>query len=262
MNNEEKISIIIHTYNAEKHLEKVLDAVRGFDEVIVCDMESTDSTLSIAERYGCRVITFPKGNHTIPEPARDFAIHHASNKWVLVVDADEIVTPELRDYLYSRIKKEDCPAGLYIPRQNMFMGHFIKGFNRDYQLRFFVEQGTYWPPYIHTFPTVQGRVERVPKSCKNVKILHLADMPLSQFIAKINLYTTDELDKNAEKNYGFGALLWRPFWRFFRTYVLQGSFRNGLRGFIQACYSGIYQFMAVSKAIEKRMREADDHKAL
>jgi glycosyltransferase involved in cell wall biosynthesis len=107
----DKISVVINTYNAEKYLQRVLDSVKGFDEVLICDMESTDATISIAQKNGCRVVTFPKGKHTIVEPARDFAIHEAKGPWVLVVDADELVTPELKDYLYDRILKPQEAIG-------------------------------------------------------------------------------------------------------------------------------------------------------
>lgn len=73
------ISVIINTYNSARHLEKVIDSVKDFDEIIVCDMESTDDTVDIARRKGAHVITFPKGNHTCCEPARNFAIEHASS---------------------------------------------------------------------------------------------------------------------------------------------------------------------------------------
>ena len=62
MNSENKISVVINTYNAEQYLEEVLEAVKGFDEILVCDMESTDRTVAIAQANGCRVVTFPKGD--------------------------------------------------------------------------------------------------------------------------------------------------------------------------------------------------------
>jgi glycosyltransferase involved in cell wall biosynthesis len=125
MNEENKISVVINTWNAEQHLRKVLESVKGFDEVLVCDMESTDSTLEIAREYGCRIVTFPKEGHTIVEPAREFAIHEAIHKWVLVIDADEVVTPQLKDYLYSQISQSQGPTGIAIPRKNYFMGRFM-----------------------------------------------------------------------------------------------------------------------------------------
>ena len=89
MNEKNKISVVINTYNAEQNLERVLESVQGFDEVLICDMESTDHTLEIARKKGCKVVTFPKADHKSAEPARTFAIQAASNPWVLVVDADE-----------------------------------------------------------------------------------------------------------------------------------------------------------------------------
>ena len=93
---KKEISVVINTYNAEKFLQRVLDSVKDFDEIVICDMESTDHTVEIAQHAGCKVVTFPKANHTCVELARNFAIQSASSPWVLVVDADELVTPELR----------------------------------------------------------------------------------------------------------------------------------------------------------------------
>lgn len=254
MEGEGKISVVINTYNAEQHLAKALEAVKAFDEIVVCDMESTDSTLDIARRYGCKIVTFPKGNHKSAEPARTFAIQSASSKWVLVVDADEIITPELRQALYTAIASPDCPAGYYIPRKNMFMGMFVRDFHYDYQLRFFIREGTEWPPYVHTFPTVQGRVEKL-KAGRDACMLHLMDETMHEYMAKMNEYTDNEVEKKCEKNYGVGALLWRPVWRFFKKYFMDGSYRMGTRGLIRAVMAAVYQFVLVSKIIEKRYRD-------
>jgi glycosyltransferase involved in cell wall biosynthesis len=251
MSEDNKISVIINTYNAEQHLRKVLDSVKDFDEVVVCDMESTDHTLEIAKEYGCKIVTFPKENHTCCEPARTFAIQSASNKWAFVVDADEIVTPELREELYQIIQQPNCAAGYYIPRQNMFMSMFVRDFHYDYQLRFLVREGTEWPPYIHSLPKVPGRVEKL-KARKEARLLHLMDETMHEYITKMNIYTDNETDK---KQYGTLALFWRPLWRFFKSYVMDGSFRMGTRGLIRSLMAALYQFILVSKIIEKRYRD-------
>lgn len=249
---ENKISVVINTYNAEKHLKEVLEAVKGFDEIVICDMESTDNTRDIAEEYGCRIVTFPKGNHKSAEPARTFAIQSAACKWVLVVDADEIITPELRGYLYERIKEPNCPAGLYIPRHNKFMGAYNRNWSHDYQLRFFLREGTTWPPHVHTFPTVKGRTERIPTA---YRMIHLADESMHQWVAKMNEYTDNEVVKKSRKGYGTGALLWRPAWRFFRSYFIQRGYMMGKRGFVSSVLSAIYQAVLVSKIIENQLRK-------
>ena len=250
MSEDNKISVIINTYNAEQHLRKVLDSVTDFDEVVVCDMESTDHTLEIAKEYGCKIVTFPKENHTCCEPARTFAIQSASNKWAFVVDADESVTPELREELYQIIQQPNVAAGYYIPRQNMFMSMFVRDFHYDYQLRFLVREGTEWPPYIHSLPKVPGRVEKL-KARKEARLLHLMDETMHEYITKMNIYTDNETDK---KQYGTMALFWRPLWRFFKSYVMDGSFRMGTRGLIRSLMAAQYQFILVSKIIEKRYR--------
>ena len=68
--NNNKISVVINTYNASKFLARVLDSVKDFDEIVICDMESTDDTLEIAQRYGCKIVTFKKEEVSIVEPAR------------------------------------------------------------------------------------------------------------------------------------------------------------------------------------------------
>ena len=86
-----RISAVLNTYNAAEHLDEVLDALHGFDEIILVDMHSTDETRAIATRHGARIIDFERCG--ICEPARNAAIQAASNPWVLIVDADEIVPP-------------------------------------------------------------------------------------------------------------------------------------------------------------------------
>ena len=252
MDTNNSISVVINTYNAERDLREVLESVKEFDEIVICDMESTDNTLDIAKEYGCKVVTFPKANHKSAEPARTFAIQSAASKWVLVVDADEIITSELREYLYRRIKEPDCPAGLYIHRHNKFMGKYSRDWSHDYQLRFFIREGTVWPPYVHTFPEVQGRVERAPSQ---YKMLHLADETMRQWVAKMNEYTDNEVAKKAERHFGVGAMLFRPAWRFFRCYIIQGGFRMGRRGLIHSLEHAIYQMILVAKIMEEELRK-------
>ena len=253
MNEEQKISVVINTYNARQYLAKVLESVTDFDEVVVCDMESTDDTVAIAEQYGCKVVTFPKGDYTFCEPARNFAIQSAAYKWVLVVDADELVTPELREVLYQKIADPDGPAGYYIPRQNLFMGMFVRDFHYDYQLRFLVRKGTEWPPTIHSLPKVPGKVEKL-KANQNARLLHLMDETMHETIEKLNKYTDNEIEKKRQRGYGLWALLWRPIWRFSQCYFLEGAFKMGVRGLIRAGLAAVYQFVLISKIIEERYR--------
>lgn len=247
------ISVVIHTYNAQKHLQQVLDTVKGFDEVLVCDMESTDDTLDIARRNGCKIITFPKKNYTVPEPARDFAIHSVRNQWVLAVDADELVSPDLKDYLYDYIEQPNHKDALYIHRKNMFLGKWIKASYPDSQLRFMNQTKATWPPTVHSVPIINGTVGQMPKDTKYA-LLHIGTS-VSGHILKMNDYTENDLNKRDKKDVSLAQLVFSPFWRFFRYYIIEGACFQGKRGFIKACFSAHGKFYYLAKVYERQINQ-------
>lgn len=252
MKTEHRISVVINTYNAEAHLAEVIEAASGFDEIVVCDMESTDGTVEIARNKGCRVVTFEKHDYTIVEPARQFAINCAAYPWVLVLDADELVTPALKDYLYEHIRQPACAEGIAIPRKNYFMGRFMHASYPDYILRFFRKDITQWPPVIHTSPIVTGRVIRIPRTRRDLAFEHLANDTIAMRCRKTNVYSDNEVGRRMNKRYGATALIGRPLFRFFRSYILKGGIRDGVPGLIYATWEAIYQFTVVAKIIEAR----------
>ena len=251
MNEKNKISVVINTYNAEQHLATVLESVKDFDEVLVCDMESTDHTLEIARDHGCRIVTVPRGTYTIVEPVREYAIHEARYPWVLVVDADEVVPAALKDFLYSTVKEENAPVGLFVARKNYFMGRFMRCHYPDHILRFFQKDKTHWPPYVHSTPEIDGRVEKIPAERHELAFEHLANDSVADIVRKTNQYTLNELERKRHRHYGTAALLFRPFFRFFKTYVLKGGFRDGKPGFIKSMLDGYYQFVFLAKKYEE-----------
>lgn len=249
---QNKISAVVNTYNAERFLRRVLESLKGFDEVVVCDMESTDSTVAIANEYGCRVVTFPKKGVSIVEPARQFAIDNAKYDLVLVVDADEVVPDALRHYLYERVNGNDCPNGIAIPRKNYFMGTFMHSCYPDYILRFFNRRVTHWPPVIHTSPVVDGVVERIPRKRKDLAFEHLANDSVGDIIRKANTYSDYEVERRKDRKHGIGSLFTRPAFRFFKAYVLKRGFADGMPGLVHAILDAVYQFVIVAKMLERR----------
>ena len=245
------ISAVVNTYNAEKTLRRSLDTLKNFDEIVVCDMESTDSTLAIAEEYGCKIVTFPKGNHKSAEPARTFAIQSASYEWVLVVDADELIPDALREYLYRCIESEKHPDGLYIPRRNFKMNEFMKSSYPDYQLRFFKKEGTIWPPYVHTFPKVEGIVEKIPAKRMDLAMIHLP-CSMHDWVEKRNMYTDNEVGKREGMHVSLFSLMFQPFWRFFKVYILKLGIFHGKIGYIQAKQESFNRFIMLCKILEKQ----------
>lgn len=248
---ENNISVVINTYNAQKYLARVLETAKSFDEIVVCDMESTDNTVAIAKEYGAKVVTFPKADHKSAEPARTFAIQSASSDWVLVVDADELIPQALHDYLYEFIKSPGSVRGLYIPRKNYTMNVCLPASYPDYQLRFFIKEGTVWPPYVHTFPTVQGDLDYIPKKMKECAFDHLDDSTRAT-INRLNNYTDNEVEKRAGKKVTLFKMIASPGMRFIKQYFLKGGMFYGIAGYVQAVRSAQYKFTVLCKLYEKQ----------
>lgn len=243
-----KISAVINTYNAAKYLDRVLTHLEMFDEIVVCDMESTDETLDIARRHSCRIVTFPKGEHKICEPARDFAIHSASNEWVFVVDADELVPRALAEYLYSAINDQGYEGAFDIPRINMFMGEQFTE-RADRQLRFFRKGVAFWPPTIHSHPQLDCEIREIPMR-RDLSLIHLENPDTAQRIAKLNNYTDYDALRRIARKFNAPIMLLRPLWFFFRAYVMQGEIRHGRKGILSSYFSMIYQVALMAKIFE------------
>lgn len=252
------ISIVINTYNAERQLAATLESVKDFHEVVVCDMESTDRTVDIARRYGCKVVTFPKGNHHICEPARDFAIHSATTDWVLVVDADEVVTPELRDCLYRILEDPNHKDAYFVPRKNMFLGQFVKASFPDWQLRFLDQTKATWPPTIHSHPQIDGTTGYLPKR-EACALVH-AGMTVAQQLRKTNDYTDSDLQKRGQRSVSLWQLMFSPTWRFLKYYLFDGAVLEGRVGFIKAAFSACGKFYYLAKVYERQVTEAPEQR--
>ena len=127
-----KISVIIITANEEENIRECLGSVKWADEVILVDSESTDRTIDIAKEFTAQIYIRKWEGFA---SQKRFALEKTSNEWVLSIDADERVTPELSDEILSLdFSNAD---GYYIKRDNYFLGKLIKGcgWGNDYQLR-------------------------------------------------------------------------------------------------------------------------------
>lgn len=251
---EAKISVVIQTYNAEEHLDAVLRSVKDFDEVIVADMESTDSTLDIARRHGARVVVYPRGEHRICEAYRERAVHEASHPWVLVVDADELVTTALREFLYDDIRRNPEPHSWRIPRKNHFMGHWMRSHYPSYQHRFMPREGTTWPTVIHSHPSTVGPVGDIPSRRTDLALVHLYNADINEIVKKQLNYTDNEVERRSRKSNPL-RLIWEPSIVFARSYLLRGGFRDGIPGFVHSLLDAQYRFLALAKVQEKRIKK-------
>ncbi len=247
------ISAVVNTYNAQETLRSTLSSLCGqVDEIVLCDMQSTDDTLLIARDFGCKIITHPRQESDICESARNFAFSHATAEWVLVVDADEVVTHSLLEYLRGVAKQPNPPSGIYIPRKNHMLGVFTRSSYPDYQLRFFKRQDAYWPPTIHSKPIVSGRTEHIAASREDLAIVHAPDT-MERIMEKWNRYSTFEATKRKStgQTVSWSKMFFSPLFRFIKVYFLKGGFRYGKVGIVQAYQDAFYKLLVMAKMIEK-----------
>ncbi len=240
-----RISAVLNTYNAAEHLDEVLDALHGFDEIILVDMHSTDETRAIATRHGARIIDFERCG--ICEPARTAAIQAASNPWVLIVDADEIVPPALRDYLYKLISSPNPPAALRLPLRNYFMGCEMHCLYPNYITRFARRDAIDWPPIIHAKPVIAGRIGSIPSRRKELAMIHLAKNTVESRLEKLERYTSREVERRGPRRYNAFAYLFKPFARFLHAYLFKGGFRDGHPGLIWALLDAQYKLATIAR---------------
>lgn len=251
------VSVVINTYNAARQITETLESAKDFDEIVVCDMESTDNTVEIARKYGCKTVTFPKGQYNICEPARDCAIHSASNEWVLVVDADEVIPAALGEYILKLLGSANDKSAYFVPRKNIFLGEFIKSSFPDFQLRLLNQKKSVWPPTIHSLPVVDGKIGYLPKDT-GLALVHNG-LTISTELKKIDVYSGNDLTKRNKKTVSLFQLIFSPMWRFVRYYFLKGACLQGRRGFIKAMFSSHMKFYYLAKVYEREVAERESH---
>ncbi len=252
-----KITALVQTYNAEYMLAEVLESLKDFDELLVCDMHSTDSTLKICKEYGARVV-FHEHTHIV-EPARNFAIQSAANEWVLVVDADEIITAELRAYLYDFAQKNnDSNVGAAkIACLEFFMGSPIRATYPNYVTRFVKKSKTDWPPYIHVKPVIDGETIYLPSRNRKLALQHYSNPSIAYKLDKMNRYTSKEVEKKMGK-WKYRNLVTTTIsaaYRFFKSYIIKGGILDGKAGYAYSLLEFQYKFVVLFKIWERQAEE-------
>ena len=191
------LSLVINTLNEERHLEDCLRSLDGCaDEIVVVDMRSDDRTVEIARRYTDRILFHDRTG--IVEPARQFAIDQARGEWVLLMDADERLTPDLARLVRHTIANGSAAVCYRIPRRNFIAGRWMTGTgwgtDVEWQPRLFRCGVVAWPCELHGAPIVRGPIENLAGSSEAV-LLHYNYRDLREFVERLNTYTDFEAEK-------------------------------------------------------------------
>ncbi len=250
MATRDKITAIIPAFNEERNIGDCLKGVRWADEILVVDSFSSDRTPEIARETGARVVQHEYVNSATQ---KNWAIPQATHPWVLIVDADERVTPDLRDEILKILESPDAD-GYDVGRMNYFMGKKIRfsGWQNDKCLRLFRrEKGRYQDRHVHADVIVEGKVGRL----KN-KLIHNTFENWDQYMRKFNRYTTWAAEDRAKKTskVRWHHLTIRPTGRFLKQYFLKLGFLDGKAGFTISALSAYSVFLKYAKLWEMRER--------
>ena len=256
---EEKIplSVVVLTKNEEKRIAACLDSVKWADEIVVVDDGSTDDTIGIVRKYTDRVVVKKmdiEGRH------RNWAYAQARNCWVLSLDADEIVTPELKEEIASVLKAGPRENGFTIPRRNYIGDYWVK------------YGGWYPSPQLKLFRKDKFRYEEAavhPRAfmddpCGHLKsdLIHFTYRDIEDFLRKLNNQTTYEAQKwfGQNKPMRLGRFIWRSMDRFVRAYFVRKGYKDGFIGFTIAYFASLYQFISYLKYRELAMKKKGEGK--
>ncbi|MFN8543327.1 MAG: lipopolysaccharide kinase InaA family protein [Candidatus Binatia bacterium] len=242
------VSCIVVCQDEEAQIAACLESVRWCDEIVVVDGGSRDRTAEIARRFTDRVI-----EHAWPgyRAQKQFALDQAVHEWVLNLDADERVTPELATEIQRVLARvPDGVDGFAIPRLVSYLGRWWwrGGWYPRRILRLVRRRAATWggtDP--HERPLVQGRVRGLHEA-----ILHYTYGGISDHLRAVDKLTAIAARQRADRlRVGAGRLLAEPAWRFVRSYVVRGGWREGIAGLFVAATDAFYAFLRSARIWER-----------
>ena len=246
------LSVVVVTLNEEERIRACLESVAWADEVIVVDAESHDKTAAIARELTDHVFVRPWPGFAAQ---KNFGIDQAYGEWILSLDADEVVSPALREEIQAELAAAGGHEGYSVPRRNVFWERWVRhgGLYPDWQLRLFRRgRCRFVARAVHESVVVDGSVGRLRGHLEHRSYRDVAD-----FLERTDRYTTLAADDWLAGGRGtrpFMDLVVRPLGRFLGMYVWRGGFLDGWRGFLLAVLYGYYVFMRSAKIWERARR--------
>ncbi|MCC8089083.1 MAG: glycosyltransferase family 2 protein [Rikenellaceae bacterium] len=224
-----KLSAVLITYNEEQNIRKTLQSLGFADEIVIVDSLSTDDTVRIAREYTDKIFTRRFDNFS---SQRNFSLEQAVCDWVLVMDADEIVTPELQREILQFLASETVElCAVSIGRDNIFMDRVLRhsGAGGDHVIRMF-PKNIHYKNEVHEVPDVGG----LPVKKFRSRIIHNTYRSYGHTLEKYDHYAKLHAVQMYRNGYKvtLGKLLLKPGFRFFRHYILKLGFLDGKQGLI------------------------------
>jgi glycosyltransferase involved in cell wall biosynthesis len=251
------LTVTLISRNEATRIEAAIRSVLSFaDEVIVVDSGSTDQTVQIAESLGAKVhVNDFKGFGE----QKNFAQSLAKNNWILNIDADERVTPELSTELHAFFKSPEISLvnGVYLPRKTWYLNRWVMhgGWYPNYLIRLSKKNASRWTePALHEALIVEGKTETFNQPLEHYSFptqrSHIAKN--MEYAARVSLGL-----KKKGKRVGFFDITLRPLWKFIDGYVFKAGFLDGFAGFLIAIHSSYATFLRYTYLYEQTAPHID-----
>ncbi|MDP3940879.1 MAG: glycosyltransferase family 2 protein [bacterium] len=255
-----KLSVVISAFNEERNIEECLKSVNFADEIIVIDNQSIDTTAKIAKKHKAKV--YEKPNNLMLNVNKNFGFTKATGEWVLNLDADERVTPQLRDEILALIADtKNQTEGYEIPRKNIIFGKVMMhtGWYPDLNLRLFKNgKGKFNERHVHEKIVVEGETGTL-----NNFLIHENYNSVKEFFRKtVLIYAPNEADQLLENGYVFSYadVIRFPLREFLGRFFAREGYKDGYHGlvlsFLMACYH-----LVVFAYIWEKKRFVDEHES-
>ena len=244
------ISVCVVASNEAHRIGPALESVKDWvaEIVVAIDDHVKDGTDQVAGNYGARVISQPWRNCAAH---RNFASAHATQPWLLAIDADEVVSGELRDEIRASLQNSSGPppAAYSFPRLSYFCGRWIRhgDWYPDRKVRLWRKETGQWEGDPHEKLVLKGKVVQLRSN-----LLHYSNESIDHILKKIGHFSTMFVRRCQAENrrVHWTDLAIRPAWKFFRGYILRRGFLDGWPGFFIAWMDAFSTVTRYSKVIE------------
>lgn len=248
-----KLSVTLAVYNEEKSLDRCLNSIKDVaDEIVIVDGQSSDKTVSIARKYKAKIISVPNDPINFHKQKK-LANDKSTGNWILQLDADEVVSQNLKTEIQKVINGNRKENGFWIPRLNFFLGRFLKkgGAYPDYTLRLYKKNfGNLPAKNVHEQAVVEGEIGYLKND-----LLHYNNPTFGTYLEKrLNRYT-DIMAKDVKGGF-FENIFWKPLFDknqgFLTIYFRHLGFLDSFPGFVWALFSALHIPIAYFKSLENR----------
>ena len=245
------ISVIITTFNEEINIEDCIRSVLWADEILVVDSLSTDRTVELANKHPVKLL---EREYFGSAAQKNWSMDRVENDWVLILDADERLTDELALEILQLLIEGPQFYGYFLRRRNIVLGKVIRhsGWSTDKVIRFFHRgHGRYPDRRVHADLDIEG-----PTPVLRNPLLHYTFRSLDQYWEKLRNYAEWGAAQGFRegRRAGLLELAGRPIWRFFRTYVLQLGFLDGLHGLVVCGLQAFGSFLKYARLWDYNVR--------